>query len=65
MICSEGSSVFAYDISGSTRDSDPDIGAYELATAVGYTHAIMGVAAGSLGKILDIAKASVSKVLDT
>jgi hypothetical protein len=52
------------DISGNTRDSDPDIGAYEFAIA-GYANKIINVVAGSLGKILDISKANVSKVVGT
>ena len=59
-----GSSVFVHDISGSTRDSDPDIGAYErVAVDSGYAHIIMTVAAGSLGNVIGVAKANVSKVL--
>ena len=59
-----GSSVFVHDISGSTRDSDPDIGAYERVTvATGYGNTIITVAAGSLGKILGITRANASKVI--
>jgi len=59
-----GSSSVTLDLSGSTRDSSPDIGALEF-IALGYANTLMGVAAGNLGKILDISKANVSKVIGT
>jgi len=57
------------DLSGTLRaDSDTgtgtatDIGAFEL-ISLGYGNTVIGVVAGSLGKILDIARADVSKVI--
>ena len=61
-----GSSLFTYDISGSARDSNPDIGAYErVAVASGYGNTIITVAAGSLGNVIGVTKANASKVLGT
>ena len=64
-----GSSTFTADISGSARDSNPDMGAYERVTGVvvtpGYGNIIMTVAAGSLGKVLGVTRANASKVLGT
>jgi len=56
----------AVDIAGTARPQgdDPDIGCFEyVAAASGYANTIIGVVAGSLGKILDVATADVSKVL--
>jgi hypothetical protein len=61
-----GSSTFTFDISGSARDSSPDMGAYErVSVATGYGNTIMTVAAGSLGKVLGVTKANTSKVVGT
>ena len=50
-----GSSLFTHDISGSARDSNPDIGAYELVAAPsGYQNSVTGVVAGSLGAVFNL-----------
>ena len=53
------------DLSGSSRADPPDIGAFELTTVTGYTNIIIGVAAGSLGKVIGVTKANTSKVIGT
>jgi len=54
--------VTSVDLSGTVRADPPDIGAFEF-VSVGYGNIIIGVAAGSLGKIIDIARADVTKVI--
>ena len=57
------------DLSGTVRaDSDAgtggatDIGAFEL-ISLGYGNTVIGVVAGSLGKIIDVARADITKVI--
>jgi len=50
------------DLSGTTRADPPDLGAFEF-VSVGYGNIVIGVVAGSLGKIIDVARADVSKVI--
>jgi hypothetical protein len=51
------------DLSGAVRADPPDMGAFE--GAAGYANIVIGVVAGSLGKVLDVASADISKVLGT